>query len=140
MPKWRQLTRYAWASPATALGLTAACLTGVSGGSVRVHHGIIEAHGGFAKWFLRRGVPLAGGAAAMTLGHVVIAVDQRALDQTRHHERVHVRQYERWGPVFIPAYFLASAWLKFQGRNAYFENPFEKKAHAADDARRRQKK
>jgi hypothetical protein len=32
----------------------------------------------------------------MTLGHVVIARDQDLLDLTRAHERVHVRQCERW--------------------------------------------
>jgi hypothetical protein len=41
---------------------------------------------------------------AITLGHVVLATTESALKKTRSHERVHVRQYERWGPFFIPAY------------------------------------
>ena len=48
----------------------------------------------------------------MTLGHVVIARNAELLDKTRDHERVHVRQCERWGPLFIPVYLLLSfiAW------------------------------
>ena len=57
--------------------------------------------------------------------------DQAALDRSRAHERVHVRQCERWGPLFIPAYLLASAVLWCQGRDFYEENPFEREAYAA---------
>jgi hypothetical protein len=28
--------------------------------------------------------------------------------QTRQHEHIHVRQCERWGPFFLPAYGVAS--------------------------------
>ena len=53
---------------------------------------------------------LAQGPHALTLGHVVLGVSQAALDDTRAHERVHVAQYERWGPLFLPAYLAASGW------------------------------
>jgi hypothetical protein len=46
---------------------------------------------------------------------------------------VHVRQYERWGPFFIPAYLLCSVWLMLRGYNAYLDNPFEVEAYAIDD-------
>jgi hypothetical protein len=39
----------------------------------------------------------------MTLDHVVIARDRYSLESTRDHERVHVRQCEVWGPLFVPA-------------------------------------
>jgi hypothetical protein len=42
----------------------------------------------------------------VTLGHVVIA----QLPMTAHvfnHEMIHVRQYEVYGPAFIPAYLLS---------------------------------
>ena len=41
------------------------------------------------------------------------------------------RQCERWGPLFIPAYLLASLWILFnpRGRNPYFDNPFEREAY-----------
>jgi hypothetical protein len=50
----------------------------------------------------------------------------------RRHERVHVRQYERWGPLFIPLYLGASAWALVNGRDPYCDNPFEREA--MDDA------
>jgi hypothetical protein len=64
----------------------------------------------------------------MTLGHVVLGRDREALAQTRAHERVHVRQYERWGPAFIPAYLLASLWGFVTGAGAYHGNAFERAA------------
>ncbi len=46
-------------------------------------------------------------AMAITLGHCVLGQSQGALDVTRFHERVHVRQYEWWGPLFIrPTFFV----------------------------------
>ena len=124
---------YLWASPNTVLGLLALPPTLVSGGGVRVVRGVVEIHGGFAKWLLARGLPSAirifGPASAMTLGHVVLGQDRACLDESRDHEHVHVRQYERWGPFFLPAYFLASfaAWRR--GENPYFGNRFEKEAY-----------
>ena len=40
----------------------------------------------------------------MTLGHVIIGRDPNCLDSCRDHEQAHVRQVERWGGAFIPAY------------------------------------
>ena len=122
---------YAWAFPTTSVGLVATGLALVSGGRARLVQGVLEVHGGFASWALRRLVPLPGGATAMTLGHVVIARDPEAHTNTRAHERIHVRQCERWGPLFIPAYLLASAVLWCRGRDFYEENPFEREAYAA---------
>jgi len=51
------------------------------------------------------------------------------LDRAREHEHVHVRQYERWGPFFLPAYGLSSLYLKIRGQEAYYNNPFEKEAY-----------
>ncbi|HSI37384.1 MAG: hypothetical protein ACAI43_03150 [Phycisphaerae bacterium] len=123
---------YLWALPTTSVGLGAAVLTLVTGGRARVHTGVLEVWGGFAGFVLRRLVPLPGGAAAMTLGHVVIARDPKTHDRTRSHERVHVRQVERWGPLFIPAYLLASAWIWIRRGDAYHDNPFEREAYAAE--------
>ena len=74
-----------------------------------------------------------GGAAALTLGHVVIARDDWSLESTRAHERVHVRQCEAWGPFFVPAYLAASLSAFLRGRNFYFDNRFE--VEAFDSAR-----
>ena len=61
---------------------------------------------------------------AITFGHVVLATD-RLDDETLRHELVHVSQYERWGPLFVPAYILAAAGAALRGRDAYRDNPFE---------------
>ncbi len=45
-------------------------------------------------------------ASAMTLGHVIIGRDECCLDVCREHEQAHVRQVERWGAAFLPAYFV----------------------------------
>ena len=44
------------------------------------------------------------------------------------HERVHVRQCERWGPFFVPAYLLAMLATRIMGGNPYWDNPFEAEA------------
>jgi hypothetical protein len=89
---------------------------------------VLEVHGPVLAWLLSRMTPVAGGAAAMTLGHVVIAADGASLDATRAHERVHVRQCEVWGPLFIPAYLASSGWAALRGRHFYFDNWFERDA------------
>lgn len=72
----------------------------------------------------------------MTLGHVILGVTAADLDQVRYHEWVHVRQYERWGPFFLPAYLGASAYLWIVGQHPYLDNPFEREAFTADALRR----
>jgi hypothetical protein len=124
-----RLLRYLWASPNTLLGLLIAAIARLTGGSVSVVRGVVEVHGGFATAFLRRGLPLIGSGAAMTIGHVVLGQDANCLESTREHERVHVEQYERWGPFFLPAYAAACLYLWLTGRDPYRENPFEKEAY-----------
>ncbi len=118
-----------WALPATLLGLAAVALAAASGGRVCRRGGVIEAHGGIVARVLARGVPIARGAAAMTLGHVVLAQDEECLEWSRRHERVHVRQYERWGPFFIPAYVVASIAAAARGGHFYHDNVFERAAY-----------
>ena len=69
-------------------------------------------------------------AQAVTIGHVVMGLSPAALEHARPHERVHVRQYERWGPLFIPAYFLNSLWQMLRGRHWYRDNAFEVEAYS----------
>ena len=68
----------------------------------------------------------------MTLGHVVLGRDQASLDRSRAHERVHVRQAERWGPLFLPAYLAASVWSLLRGRHYYQDNCFEREARRGE--------
>ncbi|MDB5289053.1 MAG: hypothetical protein JWL69_294 [Phycisphaerales bacterium] len=118
---------YVWAFPTTLLGLLFLPFALIFGG-VQIVDGVLELYGGPVSFFLRRCTLLRGGASAMTLGHVVLGRDRSLLDATRTHERVHVRQCERWGPLFIPAYLLASLILWLRGRRAYEDNPFEREA------------
>jgi hypothetical protein len=119
---WRHL----WAAPNTLLGIVFSTLA--IGGRIRLVDGALEAHGPALKWCLRHLAPLRNGVAAITFGHVVLGCDAESLEWTREHERVHVRQYERWGPLFLPAYLLASASALLRGRHAYLDNRFEREA------------
>lgn len=118
-----RLVVYAWTSPTTLVGLAAGVLTLCTGGRVQRRRGALEFHGGFSHWFGRR-----VGFGAMTLGHVIIGRDVICLDACREHEQAHVRQAERWGPLFLPAYVAASAWEWSRGRHYYLDNWFERDA------------
>jgi hypothetical protein len=125
-----RLARYLWAAPWTLVGLALTPFIVASGGSVAREAGVVELAGGILVPILRRLLP-GGPVAAMTIGHVVVAVDRAALDRTRTHERVHVAQYERWGPFFPFVYAGASlsAWLR--GGDYYLDNRFEHEARRA---------
>jgi hypothetical protein len=118
---------YTWALPNTVLGLGFAPVAILTGGRVRAERGAVEIYGGFVKWFLLK---VCGGAGCMTLGHVIIGQDRCKLDHARDHEHVHVEQYMRWGPLFLPVYGLSSFLCWRKGKDVYFENRFEREAHA----------
>jgi hypothetical protein len=103
-----------------------------TGGRVRLVGRALEFHGGLAAWLLEHAAPGEGGAMAITLGHVILGRTAAALEIARRHEWVHVGQYERWGPFFIPAYLLASLGLWLIGRDPYRDNPFERAAYGPD--------
>jgi hypothetical protein len=126
-----RLLRYVWALPNTLVGLLFLPPLLLTGGRARFVSGVLELHGWLAAALLRRCVPLPGGAAAITFGHVVVARDAASLAATREHERVHVRQCEVWGPAFIPAYLLAGLVSFFARTGAYEGNYFERQARGA---------
>ena len=116
-----------WTLPTTLIGIIAAIIWLSLGAKARLAHGVLEIHGGkFAYWMMARGF------AAMTLGHVILGFSASRLEQLRSHEHVHVRQAERWGIFFIPAYLLAGLWQRMRGRHIYYDNPFEQEAFAVD--------
>ena len=122
--------RYLWAGPNSFVGLLFLVIAPIGGRiGTQVVDGVLELYGGMVAAFLRHGTLLQNGASAMTLGHVVLGRDQNALDWSRDHERVHVRQCERWGPLFIPAYLLVSLLLHLRGKRFYEDNPFEREAY-----------
>ena len=123
---------YIWAFPATVLGLLFVPVAILSGGSVRIVQGAVEVQGGLVAWFLRRGLLFLPGAAAMCLGHVILGRNQECLERSRNHEHVHIRQYERWGPLMIPLYLGAGLILLLRGYDPYLDNPFEREAYEVE--------
>jgi hypothetical protein len=128
-----RLARYAWAGPNTLAGLFVGGLVLLAGGRVGIEEGVVEFSGG-ALARLARSLPARLRFGAITLGHTILGVSAAALAAARRHEHVHVRQYERWGPLFLPAYVCASAWALAQGRRCYRDNHFEREAYAAEAA------
>ena len=143
VPRPSSIVRYLWAAPTTAIGVVVV-LAGFRSAKVRFVDGVLEAYGPALAWIFRNLTFMPGGAAALTLGHVVIGRDHASLESTRAHERVHVRQCEAWGPLFVPAYLAASLIAVARGRSFYFDNCFEVEAwgvegtpSASNQARRR---
>jgi hypothetical protein len=124
----RRIWSYAWTSPNTAFGMMLGLLALLFGARLRPRHGVLEFSGGglgalfAAPW-------LACPFHAITLGHVILATDDAALECARAHEQVHVRQYEQWGPFFLPAYAASSLWQLACGRRCYRDNWFERQAY-----------
>lgn len=127
---------YVWTLPNSLLGLIAGSLGLLTGGDYQVERGCLEFYGGFVKWFLMKLGPN-GGVIAMTLGHTILGQDQDGLALARDHEQVHVGQYERWGPFFLPAYLGCSAWLWLRRKDCYRDNPFEVHAYSIADPHNR---
>ena len=127
--------RSAWTSPTTAVGLCLGIICLPVGAKWRIHSGVIEIHGRGVAWLLQHVTVLKGGVLAITFGECVLARTLAAHDLTRDHERIHVRQARRWGPLFIPAYLAASAWALCRGKSAYRGNAFEIEAYALADNR-----
>jgi hypothetical protein len=65
---------------------------------------------------------------AITLGHVIVGVSGGELTRLRAHEQAHVRQYERLGPLFLPAYAASSLLAGLRGESPYWANRFERAA------------
>jgi hypothetical protein len=125
---FKRLISYAWASPATAIGLMFVTAALCSGAKVRRVDGVLEIAGGRLLGAVGR-IPRSG-FVAITFGHVVMGVDDACLAQARAHEHVHVRQYERWGVLFFPLYAASSLIQLACGRDPYRDNAFEREARA----------
>ena len=121
---------YLWAFPTTLLGLILVGVALASRGRAARVAGTIEAHGGWLTTLLDRAVPGKGGADALTLGHVILGQSEASLRRHRAHELVHVRQCERWGPFFVPAYLAAGLWAAARGGDSWADNVFERDARA----------
>jgi hypothetical protein len=126
-----RLAAWLWTAPNTLLGLAAGLVLLIGGARVRAVQGAIEFGGGaIGRALVDRTPPIR--FRAMTLGHVILGASETDLDAARRHEQVHVRQYERWGPFFLPAYLLSGAWQLVNGRRCYRDNYFERQAYDHD--------
>lgn len=123
----RRLAQRLWAAPCSAIGLTLGALPLVLGGKAAWSDGALEvtyrdrdaACGRFARRLPFRGI---------VFGHVILAVTREDLRVIGAHERVHVAQYERWGPLFFLAYGASGLWQLLNGRRPYWDNAFEVQA------------
>lgn len=132
-PPLMRIAMLLWAAPLTLVGLALALPARLAGGRWKLQRGGTAAllvQGSFIDWMLRRHP--AGGMHAMAIGHVVIAMQGLLSPRLLAHELEHVRQAERWGPLFPVLYVLSSVWQLLHGREAYRDNHFEVAARAAE--------
>ena len=121
----KQFVLVLWASPTTIIATAIGVLGLPFGTKFRRQGRTLEIYGGVVEWLLSK-TPV--DALAMTLGHVIWRQNSASLDFCREHELIHVRQYERWGPFFIPLYFYYSFLMWLTGKHPYYDNPFEREA------------
>ena len=127
-PRGRKLISYAWASPNSLIGLVIGGVMSCSARGRGVIAGVLEVGGGLVGTLLGREADRV--ALARDDARPRDPRDRRvALNQSRAHEHVHVRQYEQWGPFFLPAYAASSLWQLACGRRCYRDNWFERQAY-----------
>ena len=124
---WAKAIGILWAAPCSAVGMLLALVLIALGGKARWSSGAMEVTwrdhlAGDAK--LAKKLPFRG----IVFGHVILAVTGEELKVIGPHERVHVEQYERWGPLFFVAYAASSLWQMVNGRSPYWHNHFEVQA------------
>ena len=109
---------FLWTLPNTLLGLVLVLFTfqrpRLDGGAIVFDRGPRG-----VTWILAR-----MNRTAMTVGFVILSADPLS-GTLLAHERHHVRQYCRWGPIFIPVYLLLA--VPF----GYRRHPFELAAQRA---------
>lgn len=120
-----------WTAPNTLLGASIGFLGVLFGGRVQRHGAALEFHGMLVRGVLKYGC--GPWVSAITFGHCILGQSAEVLEAVRDHECVHVRQYEKWGPFFIPAYLCSSAVAFMQGKRPYRDNFFEREAYGEND-------
>ena len=131
MTSLRQTVAYLWASPWTVLGLLLGMLAWLAGATLRQVDGTLEIAGGALARLASR-APARASFVAITFGHVILGTDHATLARLRRHEHAHVRQYERWGPLFVPLYLGSSLWHGLLSGAPHRDNAFERAARAAE--------
>lgn len=124
---WLDCVKLVWTLPNSVIGLTLATLPLAAGGRAVWSAGALEVTyrpcltecGRLASSLPFRGI---------VFGHVILAVTREELTLIGAHERIHVQQYERWGPFFLFAYGASGLWQLLHGRSPYWHNHFEVQA------------
>jgi len=125
--QWLRVAKLLWAAPYSAVGLVVAAVPLAFGGTAKWSAGALEVA-------YRQSLVQCGKLAsrlpfrAIVFGHVILAVTREELVHLGPHERIHVDQYEHWGPVFLAAYGVSSLVQIFRGRSPYWHNYFEVQA------------
>jgi len=129
---WLRIAKLVWALPNSLIGLTLAALALLAGGQAVWSAGALEVthrHRFAECGRLTRALPFRG----IVFGHVILAVTREELALIGPHERIHVQQYERWGPFFLLAYAASSLWQLLRGRSPYWHNHFEVQARLGSE-------
>lgn len=129
-----RLIRRGWRSlPGDAMGLLVMRACGIRGPTRRVRlegtSALLVEDPRAARYLDRQWMRV----HAQTLGRYVFA-RERLSEATVAHELEHVRQWRRFGPVYLPLYFVSSTAALLRGRRPYWDNRFE------EDARKRELK
>lgn len=117
----------AWAAPYTLFGMLVGFIGCLTGGKCQRRGCALEFYGGATNKFLY--YCCGPWVSAITFGHTILGQNPELLAECREHEWVHVRQYQRWGILFGPAYLLSSLIVWMQGKRAYRDNHFEREAY-----------
>jgi hypothetical protein len=123
----RSLAAYLWAAPCTAIGMALGLTALLCGARWQRHAGVLEVARPDAAPARPSMLPF----VAITFGHVVLGRSTGDLERLRAHEHAHVAQYERWGPLFLLAYPLASLLALLRSGRPHYDNCFEVEARAA---------
>lgn len=120
----------AWrALPGDALGRAVMLGCGIQSPTRIVRHGDVTAvmveNPRVERWFRAHLIPV----QAQTLGRYVFARGP-VQEQILAHEVEHIRQWSRFGPFYLPAYFASSAAAWLRGGRPYWDNAFEAAARA----------
>ncbi|MBT1070515.1 hypothetical protein [Pelotalea chapellei] len=119
-----KFAKLVWVLPCSAVGLVLTAVLLVAGAKVSWSSGALEVTfrdsladcGRRARDLSCRGI---------VFGHVILAVTREELAIIGAHERIHVQQYERWGPLFFLAYGTSSLLQLIHRRSPYWHNHFE---------------
>jgi hypothetical protein len=123
----KEMFQRIWNSPNTLVGLSVKAFFGNN--NFEKHgdmHFVAKPGSRFDKQFEKMG------KTAITLGEIILYKSDAFTRRTIEHEIVHVDQYRKYGPFFLPAYGISSIISRIKHGSWYRENEFEKKARKED--------